>query len=502
MRRSRSGQALAACIMNLLLATGAAAAPPPPGSAAPGEPAASAGDIRFHSRATPFRHGESEARAEFAIRVPYREIKFIRKADSLYEGRLRVTVEMWNAAGKRAAYRQQEAQVQVMDPVVGADSLLGEIYKLGLTAKPGVYRFRVLVEDMNVARMGLVYKMKNQKRQGKVEGEVDLGPWLFRNPSLSGIETAWEIAAAKEGALFRKGPYDVYPHPSGYYGLYRDAFAGYYEIYDDPPPPGGRGYRVRSLFLGAEGDTIPAGEDSLRVTQGTAWPHAISVDISSLAAGHYRLILEIRRDEESGAPAATTSTEFDVLWSEDSWRAEARDFYDVAAGVLFSSEEAADFRRLSMGAKEVRMERAWREADPSPDTAENEARLEFRRRIAVANNRFTIYAPGMFSDRGRVYIRYGEPDDMKIERLPVAGKTLGYALGNTIPQQSKDSLTKTGSGVADSRPYEIWTYDLRGHELKQRYGQNDITSGLKFVFVDEQGYGEYALRYSSTSGIH
>ena len=31
---------------------------------------------------------------------------------------------------------------------------------------------------------------------------------------------------------------------------------------------------------------------------------------------------------------------------------------------------------------------------------------------------------------------------------------------------------------------------------------NELTSGMKFVFVDEQGYGEYTLRYSSTSGIH
>jgi GWxTD domain-containing protein len=499
-RRSQIGQVLAACTSFLILASGALAVPPPPGSIAPGESAASVGDIRFHARATAFRHGSSEGRAEFAIRIPYREVKFVPKADTLFEGHLRVTVEMWDAAGKRAAYRQQEAHVQVTDRTVGADSLLGEIYKLGLTARSGKYRYRVLVEDMNVARMGLVYKMKNQKRQGKVEGEVDVGAWLFRNPSLSGIEPAWEISPVKPEAAFRKGPYDVYPHPSGYYGLFRDPIAAYYEIYDEPPPPGGRSYWVRSFLVGSEGDTIPEGQDSLHVVEGTAWPHAIFIDASTLAAGHYRLVLEIRREGER--PAALSSTPFDILWSEDSWRAEAADFYDVAAGVLLASGDASDFRELSMGEKEVRIERAWRESDPSPETAENEARLEFRRRVALANSRYTIYTPGMFSDRGRVYIRYGEPDDVKVERLPVGEKTLGYAIGNSIPQQSKDALTKSGSGVADFRPYEIWTYDMRGHEVKPRYGLNEITSGMKFVFVDEQGYGEYTLRYSSTSGIH
>lgn len=499
MRRFRLGRVQAASFAICFLASSSVAAPPPPGSLAPGEAAASAGDIRFHARATAFRHGTSEGRAEFALRVPYREIKFLPKADSLYEGRLRVTVEMWDTSGKRIGYRQQEAQVQVMDPAVGSDSLLGEIYKLGLTARPGRYRYRVLVEDMNVARMGLVYKMKNQKRQGKVEGTVDLGPWLFRNPAISGIETAWEISAAKEQAMFRKGPYDVYPHPSAYYGLYRDEIAGYYEIYDEPPPASGRSYRVRSYLIGAAGDTIPEGEDSLRVTEGTAWPHAISIDVSALASGHYRLFLEIRREGEGTASA--TGTDFDILWAEDSWRAEAADFYDVAAGVLLSAAEASDFRQLTMGEKEARIERAWREADPSPETAENEARLEFRRRVAFANEHYTIYSQGMFSDRGKVYIRYGEPDDIKIERLPVGDKTLGYALGNSIPQSSKENLTKTQSGVADFRPYEIWTYDLRGREARPHYGLNELTSGMKFVFVDEQGYGDYILRYSSTTGI-
>jgi GWxTD domain-containing protein len=199
---------------------------------------------------------------------------------------------------------------------------------------------------------------------------------------------------------------------------------------------------------------------------------------------------------------ARSATDFDVLWAEDSWRPEATDFYDVAARVLLNSEEMADFRRLSMGEKEVRIERAWREADPSPETADNEARTEFLRRIAYANTHYTIFTQGMFSDRGRVYIQYGEPDEWRIERLPIGEKTLGHALGNTIPQQQKDVLTKSSSGVADVRPYEIWTYDSRGAEAKHKHGLNQITSGMKFVFVDEQGYGEYTLRYSSTTAIH
>jgi hypothetical protein len=75
-------------------------------------------------------------------------------------------------------------------------------------------------------------------------------------------------------------------------------------------------------------------------------------------------------------------------------------------------------------------------------------------------------------------------------------------LDSSIPQQSRETITKTGSGVADARPYEIWTYNSHGSEANARHGLNEITSGLKFVFTDDQGYGEYTLHYSSTTGIH
>ncbi len=498
--RSRGGRATVAGLAILLLASGALAAPPLSGTVVESGATGSAGDIRFHARAVPFRHGSAEGRAEIAIRIPYSQIRFVPKSDSLFEGHLRITAEMWDAGGKLIGNRRQEARLHITDRFAGIDSMLGEIYTLGLTATPGRYTWRVTLEDMNADRMGLVYKIKNQKRQGKVEGSVDLGPWLFRNPALSGIDPAWEIVAARERASFRKGPYDVYAHPSGYYGLFKNEVSGYYEIYDDAPPPEGRSYRVRSLVLDAKGDTALAGVDSLRATSGTAWPHAISIDASGFAAGHYRLVLEILRDDESAA--ATSAAEFDVLWAPDSWRSDASDYYGVAAAVLFSSEEASRFHDLTMGEKEVRIEAAWHRADPSPETAENEARLEFLRRVAYANQQYTIFGPGMFSDRGRVYIRYGEPDEVKVERMPVGGKTLGHALDSSIPQATRDVLTKSGSGVADSRPYEIWTYNSRsGKEANARFGMNDMTSGLKFVFTDEQGYGEYTLRYSSTSGI-
>jgi len=466
---------------------------------ATGGPAASLGELRFHARVVPFRHGVSEGRAEYSIRIPYRQIRFVPENDR-YSARLRVTVEMRNRAGAKSGYLQREAVIQSTDLAATTDSLLGEIYTLGLVVPPGTYTYKVQVEDMNAFRQGLVAKMKKQRRQGQVEGNVDLGPWLFLNPALSGLEFAWDIRGRTGQTEFTKGPYEVLPQPSGYFGNFQETISVYYELYDLPPPPEGRSYRLIERILTQSGDTVFTSTDSLRVSEGTAWPHALSIDSATLPAGHYRLTLDLEGKE--GAVQAKSAGEFDVLWSSDSWSSDSWDLYEVIAATLLPSDSADVFRSLPMGEKERWAERLWRAADPTPETGDNERRTEFMRRVLYANAHFTVVERGMYTDRGRVYIRYGEPDEIQIERVPVGNKTLGYSLGSDIPSSSKSDITDTQSGIADMRAYEIWTYEHRGDELVPRYGVSAVTSGLKFVFVDDQGYGEYMLEYSSTSGHH
>lgn len=496
MRRGKCSLAPLAILLLILGATGSARAERPREP----EGAGSIGDLRFHARAIPFRHGEKEVRAEFSIRVPYQQAKFLPK-DSLLQADLRITVQLKSMSGKVVAQQQQAAVLQVMDRAVANDSLLGEIYAVGLPAAPGKYKFRVLVEDLNVARRGLVYVMKDQKRQGEVNGVVDLGKWLFEKPSLSGILPAWSVSPRTEESRFGKGPYEVLPQPSGFYGLYRDVFSAYYEIYDAPPAAAGRRYGLTSRIVSASGDTIFTSRDSLRVTEGDAWPHALAIDLTAIPAGHYSFHLSLESSDAPSRPASSV-TEFDVLWSAESWTPYAADGFEVAAKVLLSAEEELDFRRFPMGAKEVRIQELWRSVDPSPETADNETYQEFLRRVVHTNVNYTVFERGMFTDRGRVYIRFGEPDEVRIERLPVSDKTLGFAISGEIPREAESQVSKQNRGIVDTRPFEIWTYQLRGRELAARRGLSETNNALKFVFVDEQGYGDYILRYSSTSSMH
>ena len=94
-------------------------------------------------------------------------------------------------------------------------------------------------------------------------------------------------------------------------------------------------------------------------------------------------------------------------------------------------------------------EQFWRRRDPTPDTPRNEALIEFIRRVHHAERQFQGFGPGWRSDMGRIYIRYGAPDQVE-----------SRAAGTDSPQ------------------LEIWYY----HNPFRR-----------FVFGDREGFGRYVL---------
>ena len=109
----------------------------------------------------------------------------------------------------------------------------------------------------------------------------------------------------------------------------------------------------------------------------------------------------------------------------------------------------------------------WRQRDPDPDTQENEYKEQFYERVAYANEHFSSGKPGRLTDRGRIYIKFGKPDD--IESHPSGGVY--------------DRPVWEGGGSATTYPFEKWFY---------RYIRN-VGSGIELEFVDPSGSGEYRL---------
>src|SRR5271157_2943955 len=80
---------------------------------------------------------------------------------------------------------------------------------------------------------------------------------------------------------------------------------------------------------------------------------------------------------------------------------------------IITPEELSAFKQLSNDEeRDAFIEQFWLRRDPTPDTPENEYKEEHYRRIAYANEHFASGIPGWRTDRGRIYIAYGPPDQI------------------------------------------------------------------------------------------
>jgi GWxTD domain-containing protein len=145
-----------------------------------------------------------------------------------------------------------------------------------------------------------------------------------------------------------------------------------------------------------------------------------------------------------------------------------KDWLDKDVTYIITDEEKKAFKKLATDDERERfIEEFWRRRDPDPDTDENEFKEEYYERIAYANEHFASGIPGWKTDRGRIYIMYGKPDEK--ETHPMGG---GY-----------ERPSWEGGGSTTTYPFEIWFY---------RYIAG-VGSGVEIEFVDPTGSGEYRI---------
>jgi GWxTD domain-containing protein len=148
-----------------------------------------------------------------------------------------------------------------------------------------------------------------------------------------------------------------------------------------------------------------------------------------------------------------------------------RDWINNDVRYIISDEERKAFNKLTTDEeREQFIETFWRRRDPDPDTDENEYKEEYYERIAYANEHFSSGKPGWLTDRGRIYIKFGKPNE--IESHPTGG-----------PYERPSYY---GGGSTVTYPFEVWFY---------RYIEG-VGSGIEIEFVDPTSSGEYRIARS------
>ncbi len=143
---------------------------------------------------------------------------------------------------------------------------------------------------------------------------------------------------------------------------------------------------------------------------------------------------------------------------------------DVAS-IITLGERRAFLQLASDEAREQFIEFFWEQRNPNPELEENTFEEEHYRRILYANEHYGTIAPGWKTDRGRVYVTWGPPDEIE-----------SSTSWDECPNPPK---SEEGSSKAPAR--ETWRYMHMEGAAKE----------IKLYFVYVSAAGDYFLSEDS-----
>ncbi|MFL3050432.1 MAG: GWxTD domain-containing protein [Candidatus Neomarinimicrobiota bacterium] len=293
--------------------------------------------------------------------------------------------------------------------------------------------------------------------------------------SISDIELASTIRKTQNGKknLFTKGPYDVIPNPSGIYSSNLPVIYYYYEVYNLLQGIAGEKYRVNNTILDLNGLQVQSNQKTKpRVNESSV--EVGQINISSLQSGIY--VLDAQIYDENGTPLSNSMKPFryinlnpasatpvsdlsssDLLSSQLYGKTEDALNEEFASLLYISSrsEKRAYKKTKDLDSKVKFLTDFWEKRDSNPSTPQNEYRDQYLSRAEYSSRFATGLKKGWQSDRGRITIKYGIPDEYDRQAA---------AMGEA--------------------PHEIWYY-------------NNIQGGVLFVFAALGGGQEYRIIHST-----
>lgn len=319
----------------------------------------------------------------------------------------------------------------------------------------GEYLFRVLGRD----RFDL-------QRVDSITLRVPVQPVAPNGPVLSDLEFASSIRMNPPTQnQFYKNTLEVVPNVGGIFTEEQRCFY-YAEAYNLVRGSDTTDYVLKTTVFDAVGREVLSREKPKR-RPGESSVIVDHFSVGRLKTGTYALVLSLL--DTSGRSLATSGKKFFMYNSK----------LGIDSSLLTASADLPMNIYMAMGETELDQEFRWLRYEANDTERSNYEQLsgadakrkflsdfwrnrapgrrdEYLARVLAANRTMRAGAKeGYRTDRGRVLIVYGNPDD--VDRHP-----------NEI----------------DSRPYEIWSY-------------NNIQGGVIFVFVQRTSGGEYELVHST-----
>ena len=394
--------------------------------------------------------GESEAetRVDVYTKVPYQNLRFLSQDDG-FGARYSVSVDVFrtNAEGKVEGLVRSRTWERAVDAptydATQADTLY-DYSTQSLQLPPGAYAFEVQVED---AASNRTFVREYPLEVRAFDGAVAMSDLLLADR----YDPARQV---------------LFPNVSNAVGTDKPDFTLFYEIYADRPQTLRVHYEVvkqnrerrRPAVLRPLLGLPPIEEENpdpdfrasetLEVRAGRN-PATLTLDTERFGSGAY--VFNVRLEDANGALLASASKDLTVRWMglDD----QIADLESAVSQLRYiAKDREIDAIRNATNAQERfnLFQTFWDKRDPTPGTRRNERMEEYYFRVSFANRNYGRFSNnGWNTDRGEVFIRFGEPD--LVERHP-------FSYGD--------------------KPYQIWYYNRIGR---------------RFIFVDETGFGDFEL---------
>ena len=406
-----------------------------------------------------FQNDESSSYLEIYYGF-YPKLVTLQEHNGQFAGGVILRVELSNAKTKEIVKQDHSHLPISLTDTSNASSRSTVITESGFMLPFGEYRLKVLAVDSLAPA-----------RRDSLELMITLKP-TAPTPMVSDVELCSEIKESTDKSSgFYKNSFEVVPNAALLFGVTSHPVIFHYaELYNLDPAVQ---YSLRIQVMDAARKVVKESSKQRKFGVKNAVDVG-TVNATSIASGKYIFLYslfdesnkEISRSVKvlyiynphiqaaAVTPVALKASELAGLTAEEL----ASEFRK--AQYLATDDDMKLFAKLTNaeGRREF-LARFWVGAEQGTSGKVAVKRVDYLRRIALADQRFGNQTrQGWSTDRGRVFILYGDPDE--IERVPSQQNT---------------------------KPHEIWHY----------YG---IEKGVEFVFIDRSGFGEYVLVHSTMRG--
>ncbi len=414
--------------------------------------------IPFQTDYAAFLGTEGKSYTEVYVAVFQRELSYNAEEDSVKAAHFQYTINIFSEDSLIDKRERAYKNTLAIDADPNILSQFMDVFAFEL--EPGSYKLVSVLTDMVSAKTGTF----------NIDLEI---PDFTGKLKISHLEIATQASkAAKPSNFSHKNNIEIYPNPSRVFGILYPVLFYYFEAYNLQLSSDGKSnYNYHYYITTQDGKLIrdfPA-KDRTRASSTVA--EANGTNVIALPSGMYFLNVDfidlvaqdtIRSQSNFMVNKLDRKKEGDLIVQEDpsiiysSFTEEQLIDEFAKAKYIATSEEKDVFEELDIDAMRRFLYEFWKRRDTDPTTIANEFKRDYLERAELADLRFsTNFRPGWKSDRGRVILIYGKPDE--IERNP--------------------------SNVG-SLPHERWLYYT-------------LDGGSEFIFGDLSGHGEYELIHST-----